>query len=162
MLYPVLLCLAGVLQGLMLSFNGRLAAYFSPITVVFFVHSIPTALLLVYLVCFRKARLLQKASVPAYVFLVGAVGLSMVAVSSYTTARIGAVTFACVADLTNMVFAAIFDHFGFFGVERRPFRLRQIPSYLMAIAGVLLVVTGLGNYHAVSFLSFFRSHRPGE
>lgn len=140
--YAFLLVLAGILQGAMISLNGRLSAYYNPMTVVFFAHGIPTLLLLAYLVFVRRIRLFGKASVPSYVFLVGFLGTSMVGISSFVTARVGAVAFGCIANLSNIAASAVIDHFGLFGADRRPFRLKQVPYYLIAIVGVLLIVTG--------------------
>ena len=122
--YALLLTLAGMLQGVMVSLNGQLNTYFDPFTVAFFVHSIPTVLLILYLKVYRHAKIFAKASVPAYVFAVGLMGLSIVSISSYVTARIGAVAS------------------GFFGVDRRPFRWKELPCYLLAVAGTVLIVTG--------------------
>lgn len=139
--YALLLVVAGILQGGMVSLNGQLSTFYSPMTVVFFAHSIPTLLLIADLVLFRKAKLLQKQPLPAYVLLVGFLGTSMVAISSYATARIGAVAFGCVANLSNIFASAVIDHFGLFGTQRRPFRWRQLPYYGLTVAGVLLIVT---------------------
>ena len=112
------------------------------ITVAFFVHSIPTVLLILYLKVYRHAKIFAKASVPAYVFAVGLMGLSIVSISSYVTARIGAVASGCISNVVKMISAAVIDHFGFFGVDRRPFRWKELPCYLLAVAGTVLIVTG--------------------
>lgn len=54
--YALLLTLAGMLQGVMVSLNGQLNGWFDPITVAFFVHSIPTVLLILYLKVYRHAK----------------------------------------------------------------------------------------------------------
>lgn len=140
--YSLLVILAGILQGSMVSLNGQLSTYYSPMSVVFFAHVIPTLLLVCYLLLFRRATLFRKASVPSYVFLVGFLGTSMVAISSFVTARIGAVAFGCVANLSNILASAVIDHFGLFGTQRRPFHRRQLPYYLLTVLGVILIVTG--------------------
>lgn len=61
--YALLLTLAGMLQGVMVSLNGQLNGWFDPITVAFFVHSIPTVLLILYLKVYRHAKIFAKASV---------------------------------------------------------------------------------------------------
>ena len=67
--YALLLTLAGMLQGVMVSLNGQLNGWFDPITVAFFVHSIPTVLLILYLKVYRHAKIFAKASVPVHQLL---------------------------------------------------------------------------------------------
>ena len=69
-------------------------------------------------------------------------GLSIVSISSYVTARIGAVASGCISNVVKMISAAVIDHFGFFGVDRRPFQWKELPCYLLAVAGTVLIVTG--------------------
>ena len=80
MLYYLLLLLAGALQGVMVSLNGQLGNYYSPFAICFFVHGIALILLLAYLLA-KKTPLGFKGA-PWYVYLVGALGIAIVASTS--------------------------------------------------------------------------------
>ena len=85
MLYYLLLLLAGALQGVMVSLNGQLGNYYSPFAICFFVHGIALILLLAYLLA-KKTPLGFKGA-PWYVYLVGALGIAIVASTSCGSAR---------------------------------------------------------------------------
>ena len=42
----------------------------------------------------------------------------------------------------QMVCSAIFDHYGFFGVKKIPFKKEQIPAYILVVIGIMLVING--------------------
>lgn len=141
MLYILFLLLAGILQGLMVSLNGQLYAYFDPFVIVFLVHFIPTIILLIYLKCICHQTIFVKTAMPKYVFLVGFIGVYMVASSSYCTAHIGAVATSCLITAGNMAGSTLIDHFGFFGVSKKKVSLSQAPCYLLVLLGIILIVT---------------------
>ena len=99
MLYYLLLLLAGALQGVMVSLNGQLGNYYSPFAICFFVHGIALILLLAYLLA-KKTPLGFKGA-PWYVYLVGALGIAIVASTSWCTLRVGASVF--LADRKSVV-----------------------------------------------------------
>ena len=80
LLYLGLLLLAGILQGVMVSLNGQMGNYFSLFGICFFVHAIALVLLLAYLLA--KRQTLRFAGAPWYVYLVGVMGIAIVASSS--------------------------------------------------------------------------------
>ena len=123
MLYYLLLLLAGALQGVMVSLNGQLGNYYSPFAICFFVHGIALILLLAYLLA-KKTPLGFKGA-PWYVYLVGALGIAIVA-----------------STAGQIISSQLIDQFGFFGMPVQKFNAKQIPGYVLLAAGVALVVTG--------------------
>ena len=112
MIYFLFLILSGLLQGMMISLNGQLGNYYSMFGISFFVHGIAAVLLILYLKCKEKKKI-RFRGVPAYVYLVG-----------------------------FMISSAVVDHYGWFGIEKQKFNWKELPAYLLVLAGVWLVTTG--------------------
>ena len=94
MIYFLFLILSGLLQGMMISLNGQLGNYYSMFGISFFVHGIAAVLLILYLKCKEKKKI-RFRGVPAYVYLVGFMGIGMVTSSSWCTLAIGATAMTC-------------------------------------------------------------------
>ena len=140
MLYYLLLLLAGALQGVMVSLNGQLGKYYSPFAICFFVHGIALILLLGYLLAKREK--LDFRGAPWYVYIVGAMGIAIVASSSWCTLKVGASVMLALSTAGQLVSSQLIDQFGLFGMPVQKFQARQLPGYLLVAAGVALVVLG--------------------
>ena len=138
MLYYGLLLLAGVLQGVMVSLNAQMGNYFGLFGVCFFVHGIALVLLLGQL-ALQKQRLHFRGA-PWYVYLVGAMGIAIVASSSWCTLHVGATAFMALSTAGQLVSSALIDRYGLFGMPAVRINKKQLPGYLLVAAGVLLVV----------------------
>ena len=140
MLYYLLLLLAGSLQGVMVSLNGQLGKYYSAFAITFFVHGLALILLLAFFL-FRKTQLDFRRA-PWYVYLVGVLGIAIVASSSWCTLHVGASVMLAISTAGQIISSQLIDQFGLFGMPVQKFRAHQIPGYLLMIAGVALVVMG--------------------
>lgn len=140
-MYILFLILAGILQGCMTSLNAQLGNYYSMFGICFFVHIIAAVILLVYIKGKEKKKIAFEGA-PWYVYLVGFMGIGMVASSSWVTLRIGATAMMSLSVIGQMVSSAMVDHFGWFGVEKQKFTWKELPCYLLVLAGILCVVNG--------------------
>ena len=138
MLYYGFLLLAGILQGVMVSLNAQLGNYFGLFGVCFFVHGIALVLLLGQL-ALQKQKLRFRGA-PWYVYLVGAMGIAIVASSSWCTLHVGATAFMALSTAGQLVSSALIDRYGLFGMPAVRVNKKQLPGYLLVAAGVLLVV----------------------
>lgn len=139
MIYYGILLLAGVIQGVMVSLNGQLGNYYSLFGICFFVHGIALILLLAYLLLIRREPVCFRGA-PWYVYLVGAMGIAIVASSSWCTMHVGAGTMLALSTAGQLISSGLIDQFGLFGMPVRKFCLRQLPGYALVAAGVALVV----------------------
>lgn len=139
MVYIGLLLLAGIFQGMMVSLNGQLGNYYSSFGICFFVHGIAMVLLLAYLLVIRR-KPLHFAGAPWYVYLVGVMGIAIVATSSWCTLHIGAAAMLALSTAGQLISSKLIDQLGMFGMPVVKLRARQLPGYLLVIAGVALVV----------------------
>ena len=138
LLYLGFLLLAGILQGVMVSLNAQMGNYFSLFGICFFVHGIALVLLLGYLLVKRQP--LRFSGAPWYVYLVGAMGIGIVATSSWCTLHVGASAFMALSTAGQLVSSALIDRFGLFGMPVTRIRRRQLPGYALVLLGVILVV----------------------
>ena len=138
MLYLGFLLLAGILQGVMVSLNAQMGNYFSLFGICFLVHGIALVLLLGYRL--GKRQPLRFSGAPWYVYLVGAMGIGIVATSSWCTLHVGASAFMALSTAGQLVSSALIDRFGLFGMPVTRIRRRQLPGYALVLLGVILVV----------------------
>lgn len=89
----------------------------------------------------RKEKI-RFRGVPAYVYLVGFMGIGMVTSSSWCTLAIGATAMTGLSVIGQMISSAVVDHHGWFGIEKQKFNWKELPAYLLVLAGVWLVTTG--------------------
>ena len=140
MLYYLLLLAAGALQGVMVSLNAQLGKYYSLFAICFFVHGIALILLLAFLLAKKTDLRFQGA--PWYVYLVGVLGIAIVASSSWCTLRVGASVMLAISTAGQIISSQLIDQVGLFGMPVQKFQARQLPGYLLVAAGVALVVLG--------------------
>ena len=95
-------------------------------------------LLLGYLLVKRQP--LRFSDAPWYVYLVGAMGIGIVATSSWCTLHVGASAFMALSTAGQLVSSALIDRFGLFGMPVTRIRRRQLPGYALVLLGVILVV----------------------
>ena len=138
-MYYIILLIAGILQGAMNSLNAQLGEHFSLFGVTFFVHSIALVILLFYLLAIKKEKL-RFSGAPWYIYLVGVMGIGIVASSSWVTMHIGAGTLMAISTLGQLLSSEFIDALGLFGMEKVLPDRRQIPGFLIVAAGVALVI----------------------
>lgn len=138
-MYYLILLVAGLLQGGMNSLNAQLGEHVSLFGVTFFVHFIALVLLLFYLLAVKKEKL-KFSGAPWYIYLVGVMGIGIVASSSWVTMHIGAGTLMAISTLGQLISSEFIDALGLFGMEKVLPDRRQIPGFLLVAAGVALVI----------------------
>jgi transporter family-2 protein len=83
----------------------------------------------------------QLAALPWWVWLGGLFGAYQVMVSMQAVPVLGVTLFLMLVILGNMAGAAVFDHFGWFGLPRRPVDLKAVLGIALIFAGVLLTAS---------------------
>lgn len=135
----IFLLLGGACLGIMASFNGQLSKYFGLFEVSLLVHLIGAVLLTGYIALHERKRI-RLTGVPNYVYLVGFMGVGLVASSSFCTVQLGATAAMSLSVVGQMAMSAVVDHYGLFGAEKIPFNPRKLPSYGITLAGILLII----------------------
>ncbi len=132
------LLLGGILLGLMTSVNGLLASYLNIAEISLIVHLIGAVMLVLY-IKFRKEKIQLKGA-PPYVYLVGVLGVALVATGSICAKNLGATLTMALSVTGQMAVAALIDHFGLFNTKVFKFSRKRIPAYGVMLAGLLLMV----------------------
>lgn len=135
----IFLLLSGICLGVMTSFNGKLAEHLSIFSVSFFAHLIGAVMLILYIKFIERTKIKLRGA-PLYVYFVGFMGVALVASTSFATVKIGATATMSLAIIGQIIMSTIVDHFGLFKTKVVKFNLKQIPSYIIIVIGVLLVV----------------------
>ena len=139
MVYNLILILSGMFLALLTSLNGQLGRYYDIFATSFFVHFIALIMLLIYIKFFEKKKISFRGT-PKYVYLVGFLGVFMVSSNSWLVLNIGATTLLSISIIGQMLSSAIVDNYGWFGMKKIPFKLKELPCYLLVLIGVLIVV----------------------
>ena len=98
----------------------------------------------IWLLAFLLAKKtdLRFRGAPWYVYLVGVLGIAIVASSSWCTLRVGASVMLAISTAGQIISSQLIDQFGLFGMPVQKFRAKQLPGYVLLAAGVALVVLG--------------------
>jgi transporter family-2 protein len=78
--------------------------------------------------------------VPWYAFSTGLLGLFILGTISYTVPRLGLTAMFTIAIASQVIFAALLDHFGLLGAAVRPLDLSRSFGIGVLILGVWLIV----------------------
>ena len=138
-MYYLILIAAGLLQGVMVSLNAQLNLHCSMFSMTFFVHAIALVLLAGYLLLVKREKI-SLAGAPPYVYLVGVMGIAVVALSGLITLKIGAGASMALSTVGQLISSELIDIFGLFGMQKSLPTKKQIPGFLLVAAGVLIVV----------------------
>lgn len=88
----------------------------------------------------RGGNLQAWRNVPWYALLAGLLGLVIIGSLSYAVPRLGLIVTFTIFVATQFVLGAIFDHFGLFGAEIRPFNTQKLIGTIIVLFGVWLII----------------------
>ncbi len=80
------------------------------------------------------------ARLPLWVWLGGLFGVYQVIVSMIAIPKLGVTLFITIIVLGNMLGGSLYDHFGMFGLERRPLTIGSVVGISLVFLGVLIKV----------------------
>ncbi len=138
----VVAVLVGALLPLQALINARLGALTHGALYASFVSFlVGTCLLGVVLLATRTPLLPAQplASLPAWIWLGGAIGACLVLVATLLVPRLGAAALICLIVLGQLLGSLLLDHFGVLGATRPVDGLR-LGGALLVVVGALLVV----------------------
>lgn len=117
--------------------NGDpLAAVF----IAFFSATMVTGLLVAALGSWRSMSLSILASLPAWVWLGGLLGVCHVMISMRAIPVTGVTAFLVLVIAGNLIGASIYDHFGWFGVPEKPLGIARLAGLMLVLIGAAVTV----------------------
>ena len=128
------LCVAG-----MLFFNNLLSRIVGVYWGTFIYHTVALILITAFSVI-KKPDKNKRGSMPLYYYLPGVASVFTVLSSSYSITKIGLTLTIGLSFFGQLVFSNLVDHFGLFGMKRRPFHPKKILGLTMIFSGVLTMI----------------------
>ena len=130
----------GIAAGMQAPFNGIMGQKMGDVASVFVTYVGGAVVIIVIALATRGSGLSEWRSVPWYVFLAGPIGLVIIGSLSYTVPRLGTSTATTLFILSWLLFSAVVDHFGWFGLETRALDLSRTLGIGALLLGTWLVI----------------------
>jgi len=126
----------GIVISLMIAANGALQGAIGPTGALLVIHLIGllTVLPLLWILPRRGG-----GHIPWFLFLAGLLGVALLFINNRTVVSLGATLTVSLGIVGQLVASAIIDHFGLFGLDRRPFRWAKLPGYGLILGGIFVM-----------------------
>ncbi|HPE15447.1 MAG TPA: DMT family transporter [Oscillospiraceae bacterium] len=129
---------AGAIIAVMVVQNGALADLTGLFGSTVLVHL--GGLVFVVLCMFARRVRLPRGRMSWYLYGGGAVGVASVVFTSYAFAHASVSAITALALLGQSVYSLAIDHFGWFGLPRRPFRREKLAGLAAILAGIACIL----------------------
>jgi transporter family-2 protein len=131
----------GVLISFMLLANGALQATYGPAVSLLIIHA-TGALVLLGILKLRRASFKMQERVPLYLFSAGALGVLLVFLNNLTVASLGLTLTIALGVVGQLCVSGVIDHYGLFGLSRRPVNPKKLAGLLLILAGIAVMAGG--------------------
>lgn len=131
----------GMIIGIMLFFNGTLNMYLDSFTSGFIIHMVGIIAVILVLL-FKGQRLKIQKNMPKYLYFGGLCGVLLVIFNNYCFIEIGATLTLTLGLFGQMIFSALVDHFGLFGMQKTKMHPKKMIGFATVTAGILLMTIG--------------------
>lgn len=139
MLYQGLSLLAGALIGVMVACNGWLAGHVGQWLSLIIIHVCGLVTAIVALLLRRQRFSLRAEGVPWYLYLAGVGGVYTTLVNNVCFAPLGAASMLAMVIVGQLLCSSLIDHFGWFGLQRYPFRRGKLIGFALMAAGLAVM-----------------------
>ncbi|QQO08685.1 DMT family transporter [Breznakiella homolactica] len=138
-MYQLLALITGVTLAVMVSVNGNLSRQYGVFPAAVIVHVV--GVLFAFLLCIlRKEKRTLRGHSPVWIYLGGVIGVFTTVFNNFAFGYISMTSIIALGLLGQMVTAQIIDHFGLFGMERRPFRKVSLIGWIFSLFGIFLML----------------------
>ena len=142
-MYPASAMAIGVLISFMLLANGALQTAFGATVSLVIIHATGTAAMLAVLLI-KRASLKNLDTVSPYLYFAGALGVVLVFLNNKTVASIGLTMTIAFGVIGQLIVSSVIDHYGIFGLEKRPGNPKKIAGLALILSGVLTMAWSKG------------------
>lgn len=137
-MYNIFAVIIGALISIMLTFNrmleGNVGSSYSLITI-----HVVGLLLISTILLFRREKLKFENKIPFYLFLGGAIGVVLTLINMKTIGVIGVTLTTSCGVFGQLIFSALVDNYGWFGMDRYKFNKKKILGFLIIFIGLLIM-----------------------
>lgn len=135
-MYHFIALFSGFLLGCMIFFNGALAAVIGPVPGSFIVHAAGLALSFLLILKIREKPVKPLPPAPRWAYFGGAFGGILVVITGVTVnSEIGVAGTVAMVLVGQVLLGMVTDHFGHFGLARRPLSARDVIQITLVLAG---------------------------
>ena len=140
-MYKMSAVVIGMMIAIMVFFNGSLNMHLDSYVSGFIIYMV--GLMTVSLILLiRRDQIKIDKSMPKYLYLGGLYGVLLVIFNSYCFVQIGATLTLTLGLFGQMIFSAIVDHYGLFGMTQSKMNPKKIIGFTIVSAGVVLMTFG--------------------
>ncbi|MCD8198463.1 MAG: DMT family transporter [Lachnospiraceae bacterium] len=138
-MYQFLSVFNGFICAIMITINGTLTEHYNVYTAAVIIHIVGT--LFAALLClFQKEKKPLLGHAPRWIYLGGAIGIFTTLSNNLAYGRISVTSISALGLLGQILTSLVVDHFGIFGMKKRPFQKTSLPGLLFAAVGIFLMV----------------------
>lgn len=134
--------LVGMTIALMLVVNATLQQSLGPAGALVVVHVVGLATILPLAGLVKQPK--PEGKIPVVFFLAGLVGVALLWINNHTVPLLGAGLALALGVVGQLSASAVVDHWGLFGLPRRPFHPRRLVGLGLAVVGVGIMTLGGG------------------
>lgn len=132
--------LGGIAIVVQAQFTGIMDKGMGTLESVFITYGLGGAAIALVMLLYRGGNLQAWRTVPWYALLAGLLGLVIIGSLSFAVPRLGLIVTFTILVATQFVLGAIFDHFGVFGAEIRPYTTQKFLGTIILFIGVWLII----------------------
>jgi len=139
----IIAIIGGIAAGLQAPFTAIMGQKVGELGSVFITYGLGALTILAIIIGASftgTADLSQWRQIPWWAYLAGPIGLIIIGSISYSIPRLGATNSTMLFLIGWLIFSAITDHFGWFGVEIKPYNLSRIAGSITMIIGGWLIL----------------------
>ncbi|MBN2851821.1 MAG: DMT family transporter [Clostridia bacterium] len=129
----------GLIVGVMVLLNGILALRFGNYMSLVIIYGFGVIIGLIMLLIKKDLKNIFKG-IPKYLLISGVLGVLNIFLNNVCVNHIGVSLTLALCLAGQIIFSAVFEHFGFFGVIKKKLSVRKLPGYLLIGAGVAVMI----------------------
>jgi transporter family-2 protein len=132
--------LVGMTIAVMLVINASLQQALGPTGALVAVHVVGLVAIIPLALLVKSPR--TPGRIPFVLFTAGLVGVALLWINNRTIPVLGAGLAVALGVVGQLTASAAVDHWGLFGLPRRPFRPKKLVGILLTMAGVAVMTVG--------------------
>lgn len=131
--------LSGIFIAVMIAQNGDLGAAYGNYHATLLIHVVGLCCILLWMLA-RREKIRLDRSTPFIYLLGGAFGVGTVVLNNLCFWDLGVSLTLALGLLGQCMAGGLVDHFGWFGLPKRPFQKQHLLSFFMIAAGIAVMM----------------------
>lgn len=159
-MYNFLALLSGFIIAVVVTLNGQLTDVYANYNATFIIHLVAVVFSFIFLKLGKK-KIFPSEKLPFWFYLGGAVGIFNALFQNAAFGKISLTSILALALFGQTVLSIFIDNFGWFGMERRPFKKSSLLGFGFSIIGVVVMLDLSGGINPSAILAIFFAFASG-